>query len=278
MAEAPTCVAVLGSGKMGSAIIRGLRACMPRLRIVATDVVEEALDRVRRLGAEATRDNRYAVSVADLVFICVKPGQFPDLVREVGREAWRGKLVVSVMAGVRLETLRRVMPGARVYRAMPSLGVAVRAAGIAVSPPERDEVVERVLSCLGEVYWLEEKLIDAWMSLASSGPAVVAELLDAMAMAGVAMGLPRPLAVAASLAAFRTVARLLEEGVYDHPLKLRDDVASPAGTTIEALRVLEERAVKGALVSALVEAYRKAERIARDVDEAVRRGIEGSSL
>jgi len=264
-------VAILGAGKIGRIIAKAL-VDRGYGEVVATGRSEATLREAEKLGAKATRDNRKAVSEADVVIISVKPYHFPQLLREVGSDAWGGKLVVSIMAGVKIATLRKRMPGAEVYRAMPNVCAAVGKSSTAVaydtSPGERARVVEELLSALGKVYWLPEELLDAWTGLVGSGPAYVAELIDGFVLGGLAVGLPRELALASVLDVLEGTAELLRRrGV--HPSQMRDEVITPKGTTIAGISVLERRAVKSILIEAVVAATKRSSSISESVDKTL---------
>ncbi len=264
-------VAVLGAGKIGRAFVSAL--ARSGVEVVATARSEETLREAARLGARVTRDNRRAVLESDTVVISVKPYHFPQLVREVGVGAWEGKLVVSVMAGVRLSTLRAVLDGAEVYRAMPNLNAYVGLSSTAVAGDNggpRSGEVERLLGLLGRVYWVPEEYLDVWTGLAGSGPAFIAEIIDALAMGAVAAGLSRELAYRAVLDVLEGTAKLLSARAGVHPAQLRDEVATPAGTTIRGLMVLESEGVKAALMKVVEEAARRSHEIGLEVDERVR--------
>jgi pyrroline-5-carboxylate reductase len=261
-------VGIIGAGRLGSALIRGLLSCCSgRLRVVASARSPEKIRLARELGAEAVRDNRYLVRSSDLVIVCVKPSQLAAVAEEVAGLV-RGKPVVSVAAGVRLSTLERLFPGAHLFRAMPNINAAIGQSTTAITPHERAsgvDLVVSVFSLLGRVYLVPEELLDAWTLLAASGPALVAEIVEAFTMAGVAMGLPRDLAYDVALDVIASTALHLRRR-YRYPQELRDQVVTPGGTTIEALKALEERAVRAAIVEAMVRGVEKARELGRLVE------------
>ncbi|MEM1516492.1 MAG: pyrroline-5-carboxylate reductase [Thermofilum sp.] len=271
-----TVVAVLGAGKIGKAFISAvLRSAWGK--VIATARSENSLAEAARLGALATRDNREAVKKAGIVVLSVKPFHFPQLLREVGGDVWEEKLVVSVMAGVKLSTLASVLEGAEVYRAMPNLNAYVGLSSTAVACNgrcERAQLVEQFLGLLGRVYWVPEEYLDVWTGLAGSGPAFISEIVDALAMGAVAAGLSRELAYMAVLDVLEGTAQLLRSRVGVHPAQLRDEVATPAGTTIRGLMVLESEGVKAALMKVVEEAARRSRVIGLEVDEKVQSELE----
>ena len=257
-------VAVLGAGKIGTAIAKAIK---DKFDVVATARSETTLRKVKELGINATRDNSYAVSQADIIIISVKPQHFKSLLSEVREGLWEGKKVVSVMAGVKLSTLNRLLKGAKVFRAMPNINAIVGKSTTAIAP-ERDEVVEEIFSSLGTVYWVQEELLDAWTAIIGSGPAFLAEIIDAFALGAVACGMPRELAYEAILDMVEGTVSMLKK-CKTHPVFLRDQVTTPAGTTIRGLMVMESEGVKSAIIKTLEAAYQRAVSIGKEIDSSV---------
>ena len=167
-------------------------------------------------------------------------------------------LLISVLAGVSLARLQAAFPGWRVVRAVPNTPCLVRAGitglawGEQLSDGQR-HCVRELFGRVGQVLELPEPQLDGLLALASSGPALMAVVIEALADGGVAAGLPRALAQQLALAMTGgTVALLEQKGL--HPGQLKDMVSSPAGTTITALRQLERGAVRSALIEAVLAA------------------------
>jgi len=267
-------LAVIGAGRIGQAIIRASRGCVGR--IIGTARRSETLKAVEGLGAEATRDNRRAVREADLVVVSVKPHHFADVAREI-RGDTDGRVVVSVVAGVKLSTIERALPGSRVYRAMPNINALIARSTTALTPPERRGepdagLVESLFNCLGSVYWIPEEWMDAWTALVGSGPAFMAEIVDALVLGAVMVGMPRELAYKALLDAVKATAEHLEARSI-HPLELRDEVTTPAGTTIYGLIKLESEGVKAGLMKVVEASTRRGRELGALIDAAVRRSL-----
>jgi len=190
------------------------------------------------------------------VVISVKPWDVESVALEV-RGVVEGKVVVSVAAGVKLAMLSRLLPGAIVYRAMPNLGVEIGLSLTALAEKrgsEHDMMVENLFRCVGEVFWVKEELIPAWTGIAGSGPGLLASIGDAILLAAVAAGIPAEQAE-------RMVAKLLEATgrlVERYGLSgLRNAVATPGGTTIAGLSLLEKGA-RGGVLEAFLAAVRRA--------------------
>ncbi|MCY0859994.1 MAG: pyrroline-5-carboxylate reductase [Sulfolobaceae archaeon] len=267
-------ISVLGAGKIGSAIIKAVKENCKDVEVIATGRREETLRNAEQLGAKATRDNDEAVKEGKLVILSVKPQHFPIVVKQVGKDRWKGKIVVSVMAGVKLKTLESVLEGAEVYRAMTNVNAMVKKASTAVATNngKNKDAVENLLKLLGTVYWVPEEFIDVWTALIGSGPAFLAEIIDALTMGAVASGMPRELAYNAILDVMEGTAVLLKAR-NSHPISVRDEVTTPAGTTIRGLMVMEARGVKSALMETIEAAYKRSIEIGNEIDKEIRRAL-----
>ncbi|NOZ88662.1 MAG: pyrroline-5-carboxylate reductase [Crenarchaeota archaeon] len=261
-------VAVLGAGKIGSIIAMRLAECGHR--VIATARSGERIERLRLMGLQATRDNRRALLESQVAFIAVKPYQYPTLIREI-EGATQGKVIVSVMAGIPLKLLTSTLPGAEVYRAMPNLNALIRRSSTALaSPPrpQRRELVVQLLNCLGSVYEIPEELMDAWTATIGSGPAIIAEIVDSLILGALAVGIPRNLAYNAILDMLVGTAEYLR-AKPEHPAQLRDEVTTPGGTTIRALKVIEGKGVKSAIIDAIEKATARARELAREIEKSI---------
>lgn len=266
-------VAVLGAGKIGSILAQGFRSC--GYRVIATARRPERLEQLRLMGFEAYSDNKRALSEAQIAVISVKPYQFPELARQI-RGAARDKVIVSVMAGVPLRVLRRALPGAELYRAMPNLNALVKKSSTAVAyqgeAPSKELVIE-LFRCIGNVYEIPEQLIDAWTAAIGSGPAIIAEIIDALILGSLAVGIPRQLAYNAVLEMLEGTASYLRARP-EHPAQLRDEVTTPGGTTIRALKIIEGKGTKSAIIEAIEKATLRAKELARQIEESINQNLE----
>lgn len=257
-------LAVLGAGVMGTAI---LSAWLDAGAFGRDDVRASTLDDDSRrhladdLGVRVV-DSRKAVTGADVVVVAVKPDAVVALLQQVRDELDDGALVISVAAGVTLDTLETHLPeGAAVVRVMPNTPALIREGMLAMSPGKecrRDQVrrAEELLAHLGSVVTVPEKQQDAVTGLSGSGPAYVFALADALVEAGVVQGLARPVATELAVQTLYGAAALLRRS-GDHPAILRERVTSPGGTTAAGLRVLDAAGLRSAVVDAVEAATRR---------------------
>jgi pyrroline-5-carboxylate reductase len=260
-------IGFLGFGAMGEALAAGLLAAgAAPAKLRAADPDASRRERARSRGLEVAPDNRALVATSDAVVLAVKPGLVDALLADLGGAAEASlarPLWISIAAGVPLARLAGALPpGARVVRAMPNTPAVVGAAATAFVAGaccgDEDRAVARALfEAVGTVWEAPgEGLLDAVTGLSGSGPAYVFVLLEALADAGVRMGLPREAAHGLAAQTVLGAARLvLETG--RHPAALKDQVASPGGTTIAGLERLEALGFRAAIHAAVEAATRR---------------------
>jgi pyrroline-5-carboxylate reductase len=260
-------IAVLGAGKMGETLISGLlRAGGSPADVVFTEHHPE-----RRAILEARYDIRGVTTAeaakADTVLIAVKPQEMSTLLEELAPAASPQNLVISIAAGITTAFIEQRLPdGVPVVRVMSNTPALVDEAMSAVSAgahatEEHLERTEKLLRAVGKVVRVPESQLDAVTALSGSGPAYFFFLVEAMIDAGILLGLPR--AIAAELivqTAIGSAVMLRDSG--EHPVQLREAVTSPGGTTIAAIRELENHGVRAALLSALEAARDRSQELA----------------
>ncbi|GAA4599805.1 pyrroline-5-carboxylate reductase [Actinoplanes octamycinicus] len=261
-------VAMLGTGKMGEAVLAGLlRSGRSADRLLVT---------VRRPARGAELTEKYGVTVvttaeaaerADVLAIGTKPQDAGALLDEIRPSLAPGKLVVSLCAGLPTSFFATRLPeGTPVIRVMTNTPALVGQAMTAISPgahatDEHLAVAEQMFTPLGATVRVPESQQDAVTALSGSGPAYFYLIAEAMIEAGVLLGLPRQVAHELIVqTAIGSATMLRDSG--DHPVKLREAVTSPAGTTIAAVRELEKHGVRAALLDALEAARDRAREIA----------------
>ncbi len=263
-------IGFIGAGNMAEALIRGLidQAVCCKEDVVAGELFEPRREYIAKtLGVSVTGDNTAVVSGTEIVFLAVKPQHLRSVLTEIGPAFTKDHLVISIVAGITLETLEEMLPLSRVVRVMPNQPCMVMASASAYSLGSKtvaadDETVKTMLESVGVAYQVEERLLDAVTGLSGSGPAYAYVVIEALSDGGVLMGLPRDvstmLAAQTLLGAAKTI---LETGV--HPGQMKDVVTSPGGTTIAALQVLEESGVRGAFMGAVQASAEKSKELGR---------------
>ena len=250
-------IALLGVGKLGEALLSGLlRSGLPAAAVLAAERhVERAEEIAQRYGVE-TPTPEDAAARADVVLLAVKPQDMRALLTDIAPHVRPQTLVVSMAAGITSALVEELLPeGTHVVRVMTNTPVFVDEAMSAISAgshagAEHLQVVEDLLTPVGKVVRVPESQQDAVTALSGSGPAYFFFLVEAMIDAGILLGLPR--AVAAELIVQTAVgsARMLRES-GEHPVLLREAVTSPGGTTIAAIRTMEDHGVRAAMLAAI---------------------------
>jgi len=264
---------VLGAGKMGEALTRGIvkAGFVQPEQLVITDIVPElAKSLAAALGATAMTDNKAAVQQADIVIIAVKPKDIAAPCRDIAAALPPGGAVVSIAAGITLRQLAAFIgrDDIALARVMPNTPCLVGAGAIGLSfstgvSAELRDTIARMLATTGIVEELPESLLDAVTGLSGSGPAYIAILIEALADGGVLMGLPRATAQRLAAQTVYGMAKMqIETG--QHPAQIKDAVSSPGGTTITALSVLEERGFRSALMAAVEAATLRSKALSGD--------------
>lgn len=249
----------IGCGNMASAIIGGLinNAGIKPEEIIAADASQAALNRAAEtLGIKITTDNCTAAAESEVLFLSVKPQYYESVISQIKDILTETQLIVTIAPGKTLEWLSaRLGNTVKIVRTMPNTPALV---GAGITGVCRNELVTdaefshvmQLLQSFGLAEAIPESLMDACVSVSGSSPAYVFMLIEAMADAAVADGMPRAQAYRfAAQAVLGSAKMVLETG--KHPGELKDMVCSPAGTTIEAVRVLEEKGFRSSVMEAM---------------------------
>ncbi len=264
-------IGFIGAGNMAEAMIRGLvrGGHVPAERITASAPRRERLDELAKAyGIGVTTDNRAVARAAKLVVMSVKPQILDKVLREVGDQLSAGTLLVSIAAGVDTESIEAsVAEGVRVVRAMPNTPALVGAGATAIAAGSHAsaadlETAKAVFDAVGITVVLDETHLDAVTGLSGSGPAYIFLILEALADAGVKVGLSRRSAQRLAAQTVMGSAKLLLE-TDEHPGKLKDMVTSPGGTAIAGLHTLEEGGLRTTLINAVETATKRARELGR---------------
>ena len=252
-------IGFIGGGNMGTALVGGIlkqRIASPNEMIVA-DLSAERLNHLReRFGVSLTNDNKEAAAKADILFLSIKPQQYEAVIREIRDFCKEDQVVVTIAPGKTISWLQEMFGGTKkIVRCMPNTpalvgeGMMAICPGSHVSAGEVDKV-KALLSGCGEVEEVAESMMDAVVALSGSSPAYVFMLLDAMVRAAVKQGMDHDQAYRMACQAVLGSAKLAKETGID-PDELKVMVCSPGGTTIEAVKVLEDRDLYGAVGEAM---------------------------
>jgi pyrroline-5-carboxylate reductase len=231
----------------------------------------EAVTRLRQAhgGVHVTTDNVEACRKAEIVLIALKPQMIHAVLDDDAmREALDAKILISIAAGVRIDQLASWVGDTAVIRAMPNTpclighGMTVLAPGPRATE-EQVATARKIFEPLGRVVQLQDKQMDAVTSLNGSGPAFAYVVLEALADGGVMMGLPRDTALEIAAQVFLGAAQMVLETGH-HPAALKDQVTTPAGSTIAGLLAMEDGRIRSVLARAIQEATRVAAQLGRD--------------
>jgi pyrroline-5-carboxylate reductase len=256
----PKTIAVIGAGVIGGAVARCINRSSDSYNVIATRRRTDRIGYLETLGIEISNDNVYAAKKADIIFICVKPGDVKSILNEIAEEI-EGKLVISTAAIIPLDFYDKAVPNARFVRTMPNVAAFVGESFTAFScngrVTEEDKEVTRILlDTMGTHQEVEEKYMDAITGLSGSGPAYVAIVIEALMYAGLKVGLPRELSLNSSAQAVLGAAKLILENELTAS-QIKDSVTTPGGTTIEGIYQLEDGKLRTALMNAVVAATEK---------------------
>jgi len=251
---------IIGTGKMGSSLIKGLcnSGIILPSNIYASDVYDVALEKMRtELGINVSSDNNYTVNNADIIILAVKPQIIKRVLKSIKDNITSEKLIISIAAGVSLQDIaKELAPETRIIRVMPNIAATVSEAASAVCPGqnasmEDTEITLEIFGSVGSAIIVQEKLMDAVTGLSGSGPAYIFPVIEAMADGGVYEGLDRESALLLAAQTVLGAAKMVIK-YHEHPGQLKDMVTSPGGTTIRGLRELEERGVRAAFMNAVI--------------------------
>ncbi len=263
-------VAVLGAGKMGGILLQAFlkqNLFAPGQIHATVGHAERALALSTQWGVDVGTDNLKAAGQADLILVGVKPFQVPDLIAEIRPALTPAKMVVSFAASVKTRAIEEAAGvEIAVVRAMPNTpsalgaGVAGLCRGRFVTD-EQMELAHRIFETVGRTVLVDEKHMDAVTGLSASGPAYLYIIIEALAEAGVKVGLPRDIATQlAAQTAFGSAKMVLETGYQ--PALLKDAVTTPAGCTIDGILELEEGGLRVTLIKAVMRATERARQLA----------------
>lgn len=251
-------IGFIGCGNMAKAMISGILAEGPfkKEEIIASGPAKEKMDQIsKELGIMTTVDNVEAAKNSRILVLSVKPQMYDKVIREIRDEVGKDQIVVTIAAGLSMETVERSFgKETKIIRTMPNTPALVGEGmtGMCLNQYVKEEEareIQKIFESFGKVEMVDEKLIDAVVGVSGSSPAYVYMFIEALADAAVLGGIPREKAYTFAAQAVLGSAKMVLE-TKEHPGKLKDAVCSPAGTTIEAVRVLEQKGLRSAVMEA----------------------------
>lgn len=263
LSESELYIGFVGGGALTESIINAIRGTLlPSGNIfVSEHKRKRCTELTSRYRVNATVGVDTFIDKVKILVIAVKPKDAPAAFAELRNKITLNTILVSVIAGLKIDIIEKFFPHSPIIRAMPNVPILVGEGMTAYTVNKKAtqtdrKLVEQFWSSIGRAIELEERFMDAVTGLSGSGPAYAFVMIDAMADGGVAAGLSRPAAIELAAQTLLGAAKMvLETG--EHPAALRDKVTSPAGTTIEGIRVLERQGVRSALIEAVLAATEK---------------------
>lgn len=273
-------IGCIGCGMMGGALIKAIAKKVGGDKILLSDGdVEKAKSLALELGANFVTSNAQIIENCSHIILAVKPAFFSSVLEQIkssyndraNSEQKNLPTMISIMAGLSIEKIEQMSCQAgitgglqNIVRLMPNLPATVNEGMIALCTKDKVssefnqevEFVKEILSCAGKVEQVSEKLMDVVTAVSGSGPAYGFMFIEALADAAVLLGMPRNQAYIYASQTLKGAAQMVLE-TSEHPAKLKDAVCSPGGTTIQAVKSLEEKGFRSAVISAVESAYNK---------------------
>ena len=260
-------IGFIGGGALAEAVIKGIAGnFIEAQNIFVSEHLQTRCDELvqkYKINAEVGVDS--FIGDVDILLFAVKPKDVRAAMSDICDKVNDDTTVVSVVAGFKIANIEEYFKTQTVIRVMPNVAIAV-GEGMNVisigskSKPSEVETIKKLFGSVGRCVEFDEKLMDAVTGLSGSGPAYAFLMIDALSDGGVAAGLPRAEAIELAAQTLLGAAKMVLE-TKQHPDVLRDKVTSPAGTTIEGVRVLEKCGVRSALIEAVIAATEKSKRM-----------------
>lgn len=256
----------IGTGNMASALIKSMAS--NDAKIISSDKSEEKLQKAKQeFHLKTTKNNKEVMRSSEIIFLCAKPKDFAGILEEIKEEA-SSKIIVSIAAGINIEFIEKVLgKDKKIIRVMPNLNCAVGEMAAAYScnknvSSQEKGIIKNLLDKAGIALEIEEQNMDAVTALSGSGPAFVAFILKAFASAGEQQGLSKETSYKLALQTFFGTSKLLKE-TNEMPEELIARVATPGGTTIAGLTVLENSEIKSIISKTLESAAKRSKELGK---------------
>jgi len=262
---------IIGCGVMAENIIKGILTAglIPATNIMVADIHDERRNYIKdTYNVHLASDNIEVMSQSSTVLLAIKPQNFQEVLAEIEPATTADKLLLSIAAGVTSANISRGLEGkGRIIRIMPNIAAKVleSASALCMGPHATDGDMahaEKILGSIGKTVPVDEKLMDAVTGLSGSGPAYIFLILEALADAGVKAGIPRNTALKLAAQTCLGAAKLILE-TGESPAVLKDQVTSPAGTTICGIQTLEKGALRGTIMDAVEAAVARSKELGK---------------
>ncbi len=263
-----TKIGFIGGGAIAEALINGMikSGLIKSDRILVSDISNDRLAYLKNtFGLAVCNDNKTVAEQVDLLFLSIKPQVADQVIKDLKTAVKEKTIIVSVVAGFTIDRLQAMLPNIPIVRVMPNTPVAVGAGMAAISlgtfaDSQAGDLVAKIFASSGEVVMVDEKVMDGVTGLSGSGPGYGFLIIEALADAGVKVGLPRKTSLILAAQTLLGAAKMVLD-TTEHPAKLRDMVTSPAGTTITGIHVLEQRGVRAAIIDAVIAATERSKEL-----------------
>jgi len=259
-------IGFIGCGNMAQAMISGIvkSNLVSSEKVIASNPSNRSLSKVKEEhNIIVTNDNKEVARFSDIVVLAVKPYKYFEIIEEIKTYLKEEVVIVTIAAGITIDYMSNALGSeAKVVRTMPNTpalvgeGMSALCANKNITKEELQDVV-KIFESFGKIEILEEKLIDVVPSVSGSSPAYVYMFIEALGDGAVLQGMPRDKAYKMAAQAVLGAAKMVIE-TGEHPGKLKDDVCSPGGTTIEAVYTLEKNNFRGSVISAMESCTEKA--------------------
>ena len=262
-------IAILGCGNMGEALLKGLvsRKLLTRSHIIVSDNRDSRLRFIKKTyRVRVTASNVKAANSSDIIILAIKPKDMGAVLSEIA-QAIKAKLVISNVAGIATDFIKRKTGASRVVRVMPNTPALIGFAMTAIAASKRSKksdikIAESIYGCVGETILLNEKDIDAVTAVSGSGPAYFFLLMEAMVDAAQSLGIKRQVALKlVTQTAFGS--SLLQYSLAGEPAVLRKNVTSKGGTTEAAIKIFKKKGFGQTVKVALKAAAKKSKQLSR---------------
>lgn len=264
-------IGFIGSGNMAKAMIGGIvnSKLVPPNKINVSDLNQDTLNKVNaEFNVNTSTDSRNVVEKSDIIIVAVKPNIYDLVLDSVKDLIDNNKIIVTIAAGKTIESIEKIIGNdKKIVRTMPNTpalvneGMSALCKNKNISNDELD-TVKNIFDSFGKSEVVSENMIDAVIGVSGSAPAYVFMFIEAMADAAVSAGMSRPQAYKfASQAVMGSAKMVLESG--KHPGELKDMVCSPGGTTIEAVKTLEEKGLRNAVIKAMENCIKKSQEMSK---------------